>query len=234
MPFNVNSLVSSLNRTGVAHSSHFEVQVTGPGEIGVEESIMMRADTVDLPSRTAQVAEYRVYGPIRKVPYGGVYTDVSCTIILSEDMREREYFELWHDKIMGTGVFKTGGNGKYNPSYYDEFTGTVTIRQYGSAGNVSSIYTLNEAYPLSIAAVQMSWAGAEVAKQTIAFAYRDHKCVFNRSDQGRAGASFGLSIGTGGISGSLNIPGFGNVSAQNGLSNLVGAIKSPFGLIRKL
>ncbi len=234
MPFNVNDLVSSLNKTGVAHTSHFELQVTGPGETSVEQSIMMRCDTVDLPSRTAQVAEYRVYGPIRKVPYGGVYADVGATIILSEDMREREYFELWHDKIMGTGVFKTGGNGKYNPSYYDDFKGTVTIRQFGNSGSEMSVYTLNEAYPISIAPVQMSWAGAEVAKQTISFAFRDYKAVFSRSDQSPAGASFGLNIGSAGISGFGNIPGLGNFSASNGLSNLVGAINTPFGLIRKL
>ncbi len=233
MPFNVNDLVSSLNKTGVAHTSHFEVQVTGPGQTGVEQSIMLRADTVDLPSRTTQIAENRVYGPIRKIPYAGVYADVGMTIILSEDMREREYFEAWHDKIIGTGVFKTGGNGKFNPSYYNDYVGTVTIRQFGNSGNLMSIFTLQEAYPNSIAALQMSWAGAEVAKQTVSFTYKDYKAVFNRSDQSPAGSSFGLNIGQAGISGFGNIPGLGNFSATSGLG-AVGNINTPFGLIRKI
>ena len=234
MPFNVNNLVTSLNKTGVAHASHYEVQVNGPGELGVEESMMFRCDSVDLPGRTLQFAEQRIYGPMRKIPYAGVYADAAATFILSEDMREREYFELWHDKMIGTGVFKSGGTGKYNPAYYDMIVGTVTIRQYGNAGDIMSIHTLQECYPLAIGPIQMSWGQSEIVKQTVAFAYRDYKSVFNRSDQSRAGSTFGLSIGRGGISGSLNIPGFGNVSATNGLKNIVGALNTPFGLIRKI
>jgi hypothetical protein len=32
MTFNVNNLVSSVNKTGVAKTSHFEVQITGAGD----------------------------------------------------------------------------------------------------------------------------------------------------------------------------------------------------------
>ena len=233
MPFNVNNLISSLNKTGVAHNSHYEVQVTGPGETSVEQSIMLRAESIDIPGRTTQIVESRIYGPLRKIPYAGVYSDVGMIILLSEDLREREYFEQWHDKIMGTGVFNTGGYGKYNPSYYDDYKGTVTIRQFGNAGDVMSVHTLQEAYPNAIAPIQMTAAGAELAKQTISFSYKDYKSVYNRSDQAPAGASFGLSIGKAGISGFGNIPGLGNISATSGLG-AVGSVNTPFGLIRKI
>ena len=164
MPFNVNDLISSLNKTGVAHNSHYEVQITGPGETSVEQSIMLRAESIDIPGRTTQIVESRIYGPLRKIPYAGGY-------------------------------------GKYNPSYYDDYKGTVTIRQFGNSGDVMSVHTLQEAYPNAIAPIQMTAAGAELAKQTISFSYKDYKSVYNRSDQAPAGASFGLTIGKAGISG---------------------------------
>ena len=95
-------------------------------------------------------------------------------------MREKEYFDRWADTIVGSGTFGQG-TGKYNVEYYDTITGQV-IRQYGEAGQLSSIHTLIEAYPISIP-VAMTWGEEAAAKLSIVFAYRDYKVVFNRSDR---------------------------------------------------
>ena len=92
MPFNVQNFTASLSKTGVAHASHFEVQVTGPPSSGIEENMMFRARTVDIPGRGIATTEYRIYGPLRKIPYGAVYTDVGVTFLLSEDLQEKKYY----------------------------------------------------------------------------------------------------------------------------------------------
>lgn len=232
MPFNVNSFTSELTKSGVAHSSHFEAQITGPGDSSVEESIMLRCDTIDIPGRTIATAENRIYGPLRKIPYGAIYTDVAMTILMSEDFRERQYFEAWHDKIVNTGTFGSGASGTHNPAYYSDYIGTVTIRQFGNGGDLMSVHTLQEAYPISIGPVQMSWGSAELVKQTLSFAYKDYKVVYNRSDQPGLGASFGFSFGRDGLALSGALPGIGNVSL--GSTGLTGALQTPFGLIRSL
>ncbi len=233
MPFNVNSFSAELSKSGVAQTSHFEVQVTGPGASAIERNIMLRCDTVDIPGRTIASTEYRIYGPLRKVGYGATYTDVSMSMLMSEDFRERSYFEQWHDKIINTGAFGSGAGGKHNPSYYDEYVGTVTIRQFGSAGDLMSVHTLQEAYPLAIGPVQMSWSNADLVKQQINFGYRDYKVVYNKVDQPGLGAAFGFSFGKDGLGLSASLPGIGNVSLSDGL-NITGSFKTPFGLIRKI
>jgi hypothetical protein len=228
MTFNVNNLLSSINKTGVAKTSHFEVQITGAGDASLEQGMMSRVDTCELPGRSLMTAEHKFsnYGPLNKVPYGGqTYTDATMSIIMSEDMREKEYFEVWQNKIVNTGAFESGSGqsdfygyvqSKFNTKYFDDYLGTITIRQYGSAGNLRSIYTLNEAYPIIINPVSMSWATDEVAKLNVTFAYRNYKCVFQKSGQPGLGFGFSFSLGPNGISGSARLPGIGDISGAFG------------------
>jgi hypothetical protein len=245
MTFNVNNLLSSINKTGVAKTSHFEVQVTGAGDSSLENSMMARIDAVDLPGRSLMTAEHKFsYGPINKVPYGGqTYGDLTMSIILSEDMREKEYFEIWQNSIVNTGAFDLGAIpqtalSKFNTKYFDEYLGTVTIRQFGSAGDLRSIYTLNEAYPLIINPISMSWGGDEVAKLSVTMAYRNYQCVFNKQNQPGLGFGFSFSLGPNGISASARIPGLGDIAGSIGgglktVSANVGGISNRVAQIRK-
>jgi hypothetical protein len=226
MTFNVNNLVSSINKTGIAKTSHFEVQITGIGDTGMEQDLMTRVESCDIPGRSLMTTEHKFqnYGPLNKVPYGGqVYTDVTMSIILSEDMREKEYFEIWQNSIVNTGAFEIGSSqgdfygysqSKFNPKYFDDYLGTIVIRQYGSAGDLRSIYTLNEAYPIIINPITMSWAQDEVARLQITFAYRNYKCVFAKQDQPGLGFGFSIGIGPNGISGSARLPGIGDIAGS--------------------
>ena len=246
MPFNVNNLVSSINKTGIAKASHFEVQITGAGDVSLEESMMARIDTVDLPGRSLMTAEHKFtnYGPINKVPYGGqTYGDLTMSIILSEDMREKEYFEVWQNQIVNTGAFDLGvipqnALSKFNTKYFDNYLGVVTIRQYGSAGELRSIYTLNETYPLIVNPISMSWASDEITKLSVTMAYRNYQCVFQKQDQPGLGRGFSFRIGPGGVSGSARLPGIGDISGAvlGGLKTVnarIGDVNSKVAQIRK-
>jgi len=231
VPFNVQNFTATLNKTGVAHASHFEVQITGPVSTGAEQNLMLRCDTVDIPGRAISTTEYRIYGPLRKVPYGAIYTDIACQFLLSEDLQEKKYFDAWHDKIINHGAFGSS-RGSHNVSYYNDYVGNVTIRQFNSAGDVMSVHTLQEAYPVTVGAIQMNWNANEFAKLAVAFAYRDYKVVYGDSNQPGLGASFGFSFGENGFGLSGSLPGIGNISV--GSTGLTGALNTPFGLIRKL
>jgi len=79
-----------------------------------------RIDAVDIPGRFLTTADYKHknYGPLIKMPYGQIYSDVNITIILSEDMREKKFFEEWQNAIQGTGYDYTGnGLEKFNSKF---------------------------------------------------------------------------------------------------------------------
>lgn len=224
MGFNVNTMVSSLNKSGVAKNSHFEVFIQGGGDISTERELSYRAETVDIPGRSISSMEHKFqnYGPINKVAYGSIYGDVTVQFIMSQDMREKEYFEIWQDKMVGTGAF-ADGQPQFNTKYFDNYAGTVEIRQYGSHGNLHSIHTLNEAYPLIINPITMNWSEDNAARLGVTFAYRNYKCLYTKQDQPEKGFGFSVRLGTGGISGSVNIPSLGSIVGASGVGGQINA-----------
>lgn len=229
MGFNVNDMVASLNKSGFAKPSHFEVFIQGGGDIETERELSYRAETVDIPGRSISSVEHKFqnYGPVNKVAYGAIYGDVTVQFLVSQDMREKEYFEIWQEKMVGTGAF-ADGQAQYNTKYFDDYAGTIEIRQYGSHGNLHSIHTLNEAYPLIVNPITMNWAEDGAARMGVTFAYRNYKCLFTKQDQPEKGFGFSVRLGTGGISGSLSLPSLGSIV---GASEVGGQINAAVGSI---
>ena len=176
---------SSLNKWGVAKTSHFEVRIHGPGNSDHERNMVMRADTAEIPGRTMSTAEYRTYGPIRKIPYGSTYTDTTIGIICSRDLSEKVYFEKWQNKIHNNipelppgstaGAILYGRAGHYNLGFYDDYKSTVVLVTFDEMQNKTSEHTFQEAYPIGIAPIGLSWGADEIMKLNITFAYRDYK-----------------------------------------------------------
>ena len=239
MPFKPNEFLGSLNKTGVARASNFEVQITPgpnvPRDSGTERNMVLRADSAEIPGRTISTNEYKVYGPIRKVAYADTYTDSTIGFLCSEDLIERDYFENWQNSVIyhtinkGGMAFKSGGV-QSNIGYYREYVGTVEIRQYDEPRSLRSVYTLNEAYPIGIAPIGVAWNSGDLIRLNVTFAYRDYTMeILPPSSENKPKPQVG-------ISGSINIGGInvgGNFN-KNGTSNLsVGGFKVPVSKIPK-
>lgn len=241
--FNAQNMLSSLSKSGVAHSGHFEVQVTGPrqrlldkedsfqGNIqsrastglggGAEREMIYRAEAAEIPGRSIATVEHRFdnYSPISRVATGQTYTPITISFLLSEDLREKEYFEQWHDQIVGTGAFTTNSpKARSNAQYYHQYVGSVIIRQYGSNGQIKSIHTLNEAYPYVIGGIGVNWNDDAHMRLQVQFTYQSYQAVFYKQDQAEKGMSFGFSLGKGGLSASLSVPGIGSIGTGGGRS----------------
>ena len=207
MSFNVQNVISSINKSGVAQSSHFEVYLSGPDKIG-ESDMRYRSDSVNLPGRSLMTTEHKFtnYGPINKVPYGQLYGDSTITFLLSEDLREKDYFENWQNMMITTGAYEENlssyvAESKWNVNYFHDYIGTVTIRQYGAAGNLKTIHKLQEAYPILIGDVSMGWGNDDPAKLTVTFAYKNYTYVTeDNSNQPGLGTGFSFNLGKDGLS----------------------------------
>lgn len=224
--FNAQNIITSLNKTGVAKSSHFEVQFIRRknGNSIAERDMIYRAESVELPGRSLATVDHRFdnYSPISRVVTGQTYTDVAVTFLLSEDLREKEYFERWQDSAVQTGAFQDTTNDfskkypKNNVQYYDDYIGVVEIRQFGSNGELKSIHKLDNAFPIVLGGVQMSWSDESVARLAVSFSYQRYRAVFYHQDQPEKGMNGSFSIGPNGIAGSIGIPGVGTINAGGG------------------
>jgi hypothetical protein len=230
MTFNIQTLTSSIEKTGVAKASHFEVQCTAPSPVSeMERDMMYRAEAAEIPGRSLATVEHKFgnMGPITKIPYSQVFTDMTVTFLLSEDLREKQYFEIWQELMYNTGAFESGsstGMSKFKPKYFDDYTGSVIIRQYGANGNLRTITTLVDAYPIIISPISTNWSSGELMKMNVTFAYRYYKLAFEMQDQPHRVAQGGISIGRGGIKANLNL-GPLNLGLNNG--RVSGSVKAP-------
>jgi hypothetical protein len=73
------------------------------------------------------------------MPYSVIFTPVTLTVILSDNMIEREFFMAWQDcaisrprggKSQRTTMGKNFETGPYDSAYYDDIVGTVNIYQF--------------------------------------------------------------------------------------------------------
>ena len=222
MSFKPSELLATLNKNGVAKSSHFEVQITGPGTTGEENDLMFRADACELPGRTISTSEYRIYGPIRKIAYASTYTDTSIGFLCSADLREKRYFEEWQDIIMHhratSGMSAKHTRGRYETGYYEDYIRTIEIRQYDETGTKKSTHYLDEAYPIGIAPIALSWGNEELIRLQVTFAFHDYRADFTPGPPDPAAKPAGPSI-----SGSINIGDFtvgGNIPLPSSVTDI--------------
>jgi hypothetical protein len=168
MVLSVDTILGSINSTGVARTSHYQINIAG-----IDQNIALRATSVTLPGRSVQATTYRDYGASREIAYLPLYTQASVTLLCSSDLRERTAFTEWQDSIIGP--HRTGATGYADPfeaGYYDDYVRSVDIMQMDTAGDMTYKCQLIEAYPRSISDITYSYAAEEIASFSVQFQFR--------------------------------------------------------------
>ena len=120
----------------------------------------IRCINATLPGKQLETSEVSEYGPARKMPYnvsmdGG---EVSFTFLCDSSFADRFLIEAWQGFIFGQDDL-TNSDRLKNPqfSYYNDYIGQVQIQQLNQNGKPSLIYTLEDAYPVSFSAQELSY-----------------------------------------------------------------------------
>jgi hypothetical protein len=171
MSINLQRFVSSMNAHPPAYASDFEVRIFC--NIGRSEDLTLRAENASLPGRSVATTESTFVGPMRKLGYTAMYSEVAITFILGESYIEKEFFDKWIDAIVGDHRVKhSPGGEKFNAGYYDDYKGTIEIQNVNRAGENTYKTRLIEAWPINMAAVALDWGSSEISKLNVTFAYR--------------------------------------------------------------
>jgi len=90
----------------------------------IKDTFSFRCEKAELPGRTLATADDAVGGgPALKLPYDVTYNDITLSIICSDDMAERNFFEQWIDRIIGRGGRSNAGL----VSYYSDYAVGVSL-----------------------------------------------------------------------------------------------------------
>ena len=185
LPSNIYQIWESIRQTGVAFSNRYEMvfntpQIFNRSSISELRNITVRCDTVTVPGRSFSTVPYRFYGPARNMPYEPIYSgEMSVSIILSADMRERKFFEEWSNLICSRNNYKFG--------YYDEYVTQAEITVLTRGEIPTQRFIIEEVYPKSIGDLQLSYEkDNDILKQEIVLSFRKYTPDYLGTPQNRA------------------------------------------------
>lgn len=151
----------------------------------LNSTFRFRCEAAELPGRTIATSDDMSYGATVKHAYDTTYTDMNLTIMASDDMRERAYFEIWMDNIVytphknATANDMTGGLVRY----YDEYAygGKVSVTQVNDQRVQLVKYEMFNAFPIAISPMTASWEENDTYQRfTVTMSYRYHTVDFSK------------------------------------------------------
>lgn len=228
MSFGINEFLSNISKTGAAKQNLYQCRVNPPGAMpaapGSAEQVdarhlAFRVDNVDIPGRTLQTVNYNTdIGAYRKIPYNAMYVDITTSIICSDDLRERLWFETWQNMAVGEHsnseyAFHPSDGQSWGAGFYNDYVGNLVIETFDETGKGAYLVSLEECYPMMMNAMPASWASSDVHKLQITWAYRyfrDKNQTLEFASQVNKGGFFARSglgalvgVGAGALAGKL-------------------------------
>jgi hypothetical protein len=186
MAFNITQFTSDIRNRGVSKESQFEVRIFFPDTLiiggqfagGLDAGLTLRAESASIPGRTSQTIDDArdVTGPVRKIGYAPIYVPMDITFLCDEELNVKEKMDSWMDIILGNhrvaGAGQRNSTKLFNPGYYSDYIGTIDILKFNETGEKVVTTRLLEAYPFSIALLNLSWESEALQKLQVQFQYR--------------------------------------------------------------
>jgi len=172
-PSSIKLMIDNITNSSLAFGNRYEVNFAVPtgfvnGNRQTIENLIVRCDSITIPGRSFSTIPYRFYGPARNMPYEPIYSgELTASIILSADMKERQFFEDWMDLICSRSNYKF--------EYYENYVTTFEINVLTKQDQQSYRVLVEEAYPKQIGDVQMGYdKDNEYLKQDVTFSFRKY------------------------------------------------------------
>ena len=155
--------------------------------------LALQCESAELPGRTLETADARIYGPSFKVPYRMQYSETTLTFICTNDFYERKLFERWMDAIIPSDT----NNPRFPKSTTSRYLTDIRVIQYDDI--VRQIYAVDliDAFPTGISPQALSWGDDAFHRLSIQFSYQKYRSIFEgKYDIGQTLASLGGSAAT--------------------------------------
>jgi hypothetical protein len=154
--------------------------------------LALQCESAELPGKTLQTADVKIYGPTFKVPYQTMYSETTLTFLCTNDFYERKLFDRWMEAIMPTDT----NNLRFAKGAQSRYLTNVKIIQYDEF--IKQIYAVEllDAYPIGVAPQTLSWSEDGFHRLSIQFAYQKYRTIYSGGyDVGRAVTSLFGSAG---------------------------------------
>ena len=175
MAFNVETFKGRMSKKDLMRASSYEVFVNPP--VGDGQGIRLSAETVSLPGASfMSVDNYKPYGlgKSHTIPYAGNLQAISMTHMVDADNDIVQLFYDWTNSIVDYGK-----NNDYLARYLNTYTAKpLMIFLYDLKGNNTKTYNVQDAFPISVDQMQMSWGSSdEILKLSVTYKFTEYFLV---------------------------------------------------------
>lgn len=183
--------ISEAVNNALGQSNNSQNTPYGNANPGMTRYLALQCETAELPGKTIQTEDVKIYGPTFKVPYQTQYAETSMTFLCTNEFYERKLFDKWLEAIMPTDT----NNLRYPKGKNSTYLTNITITQFDDV--IKQIYAVKliDAFPIGIAAQPLSWAEEGFHRLTIQFAYQRFETMYEGKYD--LGAGITSLLGTG-------------------------------------
>ena len=186
-----NTIVANFTDAVTGIGKEAQAQTANPA---ISRYLALQCESAELPGKTLQTADVKVYGPTFKVPYQTQYTDINLTFLCTNEFYERKLFERWTESIMPTDT----NNLRYSKDESTRYLTNITVLQYDDFIKKIFAVELIDAFPIGVAPQTLNWADDGFHRLGVQFAYQKYRVVYDGGyDLAAAAASlFGARAAT--------------------------------------
>lgn len=160
-----------------ARPNFFKVQITAPSfleKVSAENinAAMLLCKTAAIPGMTVGVIEVPFRGGRRiKIPGDRTFADWTATFISDSNHSIRRFFLEWHEQITAFDFDSaTLRKGEHDAQY--DYSSTIVVQHLRQDGSIARTYTLFEAFPTDIGAIDLSFDSTDtISEFTVTFQY---------------------------------------------------------------
>lgn len=161
----LNDFIAQVKTSGLARTNRYVVYISLPWETDASmRDLLLFCDQVQIPGTNFNTSDMRTFGETRKAPYERLYEDVNMSFYVDKEMKNKIMFDYWLNQIQDphTRTF----------NYYDDYVTDIVIEVQDLKDQSRYGIKLYEAYPKSLGAVQLDYAGKDIMKISVNFAYK--------------------------------------------------------------
>tara|TARA_R100001443_G_scaffold21828_1_gene34072 strand:- start:41 stop:760 length:720 start_codon:yes stop_codon:yes gene_type:complete len=138
--------------------------------------VSMEMSQASFPGMTLETIEdTNIYGPTRKIVSGQTFAEMSTSVRVSNDFRERNFFDNWQRIAANRQDFSVG--------YYDDYVGTMQIFQLDKENRRKHGVELVECYPSTVGELQTDYGNLNsLHLLPVTWSYRYWKNLTDEAD----------------------------------------------------
>jgi hypothetical protein len=136
--------------------------------------LALQCESAELPGKTLQTADVKIYGPTFKVPYQTQYSDTTLTFMCTNEFYERKLFDRWMECIHPSDT----NNLRFPKGARSRYMTNIKIIQYDDFIKQIHAVELLDAFPIGVATQQLSWGEDGFHRLSIQFAYQRYRTIY--------------------------------------------------------